>query len=85
MTMNRNYGYLLFFSAGLFLAGCAGHSGSSDGSAANPPGPGTTPADVDLAAFARTGMTDPEYADPRGVNEVTFATSEQEAEINDVF
>ena len=38
--MNRNYGYLLFFSAGLFLAGCAGHSGSNDGSAANPSGPG---------------------------------------------
>ncbi len=83
--MNRNYGYLLFFSAGLFLAGCAGHSGSNDGSAANPPGPGPTPADVDLAAFARTGIADPEYGDPRAVNDVTFTTSEQEAELNDWF
>ena len=83
--MNRNYGYLLFFSAGLFIAGCAGHSGSNDGSAANPPGPGPTPADVDLAAFARTGIADPEYGDARVVNDVTFTTSEQEAELNDWF
>jgi hypothetical protein len=83
--MNRNYGYLLFFSAGLFLAGCAGHSGSNDGSAATPPSPGATPADVDLAAFARTGIADPEYGDPRGVNDVKFTTSEQEAELNDWF
>ncbi len=83
--MNRNYGYLLFFSAGLFIAGCSGHSGSSDGSAASPPGPGATPSDVDLAAFVRTGMADPEYGDARVVNDVAFTTSEQEAELNDWF
>ena len=83
--MNRNYGYLLFFSAGLFLAGCAGHSSSNDGSAVNPPGPGPTPADVDLAAFARTGITDPESGDARVVNDVTFTTSGLESELDDLF
>ena len=84
--MNRNYGYLLFFSAGLFLAGCSGgHSGSSDGSAANPPAPPATPSNVDLATFVRSGMADSEYGDARAVNDVVFTTSEQEAELNDWF
>ena len=81
--MNRNYGFLLAFSAGVFIAGCSGHSGSSGGSVALPPP--ATPSDVELAAFVRTGMTDPEYADARGVNDVAFTTSEQEAELNDWF
>ena len=83
--MNRNYGYLLFFSAGLFLAGCAGHSDSNDGSAANPPGPDPTPASVDLAAFVRTGIADPESGDARVVNDVTFTTSGLESELDDLF
>ncbi|MEO8466615.1 MAG: hypothetical protein ABI640_14820 [Gammaproteobacteria bacterium] len=78
--MNRNHGYLLFFAAGLFIAGCSGHSGS-----ANPPGPGATPSEVDLAAFARTAIADPESGDARVVNDVTFKTSEQETELNDWF
>jgi len=80
--MNRNYGFLLAFSAGVFIAGCSGHSGSGGGSAVVPP---PAPADVELAAFVRSGMTDPEYADARGVNDVPFTTSEQEAELNDWF
>jgi len=82
--MNRNYGFLLAFSAGVFIAGCSGHSGSGGGLAAAP-APAGTPTDVELAAFVRNGMTDPEYADARGVNDVAFTTSEQEAELNDWF
>ena len=81
--MNRNYWSLLFFAAGVFIAGCSGHSGSG-GMAATPPPP-ATPADVELAAFVRSGMMDPEYADARGVNDVSFTTSEQEAELHDWF
>jgi hypothetical protein len=90
--MNRSYASLLFFSAAVFIAGCSGHSGSDDGAAAAPPGgappapgPAAPPPDTELAAFVRTGMTDPEYVEPRVVNDVTFVTSEQEAELDDWF
>jgi hypothetical protein len=87
--MNRDsYASWLFFAAAVFLAGCDGHSGSSDGSAVVPPpapGPAAPPPDAELAAFVREGLTDPEYVDPRVVNDVTFVTSEQEAELNDWF
>ena len=86
--MNRDsYAPWLFFAAAVFLAGCDGHSGSGGGSAAMPPAPGPAapPPDTELAAFVRTGLTDPEYVEPRVVNDVTFVTSEQEAELNDWF
>jgi hypothetical protein len=83
---------LLAFAVAVFIAGCSGSSGSDDGAAATPPdgappapGPAAPPPDTELAAFVRAGMTDPEYAEPRVVNDVTFVTSEQEAELDDWF
>jgi hypothetical protein len=88
--MNRDrYAAWLFFAAAVFVAGCDGHSGSGGGSAALPqppaPGPAAPAADTELAAFVRAGLTDAENVEPRLVNDVTFVTSEQEAELNDWF
>jgi hypothetical protein len=88
--MNRKQAFLFAFSATLLVAGCGGHSGADDGAAMTPPpppppGPAAPPPEVDLAAFARVGITDAEYGQPRTVNDVTFVTSEQEAELDDWF
>ena len=73
-------------------SGSSGSSGSSDstsptgstGSTASSGG-SAMPVDTDLAAFARAGIADPEYADAREVNDLTFVSDENPDAFNDVF
>ena len=78
--MNRNVSALLFFAAATFIAGCSGGSSSAGmGSTGSPSPTGPGPAgqvDTDLEVFARAGMTDPEYVESRGVNDLTFVSNE---------
>jgi hypothetical protein len=93
--MNRNVASLLFLAAAVFFAGCSSHpdsfgdagssgsmgsTGSSDSSAT--PVPSETD---DLATFARAGIADPEYADARLVNDITFVSDENPDAFSDVF
>ena len=41
--------------------------------------------DTDLTAFARAGIIDPESADARTVNDVSFVSDENPDAFNDVF
>jgi len=73
-------------------SGSSGASGStgSTGSTNSTDSTGSTgssamPVDTDLAAFARAGIADPEYADAREVNDLTFVSDENPDAFNDVF
>jgi hypothetical protein len=99
--MTRNYGYLLFLSAAVFFAGCDGDSGAmgdpgipgSAGAAgpAGPAGPAGSggsagiPGETDLTAFVRSGVDDPEYLEPRAVNDLNFVVTENPSEFDDWF
>ena len=99
--MNRSVASLLFLAAAVFFAGCsdhpesfgeAGSSGSSGSSGASgstgstgSTGGSAMPVDTDLAAFARAGIADPEYADARDVNDLNFVSDENPDAFNDVF
>jgi hypothetical protein len=96
--MTRNYGYLLALAAAVFFAGCDGDSGAmGDASApapagpagpADPPGPtgpDGTSEDTDLAAFVRFGMDDPEYGEPRMIDNLNFVVTENPSEFDDWF
>jgi len=43
------------------------------------------PASTDLAVFARAGIADPESADAREVNDVSFVSDENPDAFSDVF
>ena len=96
--MNRNVASLLFLATAVFYAGCSSHpdsfgetgsSGSTGstgatGSTGSPATPVSSETD-DLATFARAGIADPEYAEARLVNDVTFVSDENPDAFNDVF
>jgi hypothetical protein len=67
-------------------AGPAGPTGStgSDGAtgAAGPSGPA---GETELTAFVRGSMDDPEYVEPRVVNDVNFVSSDNPSEFDDWF
>ena len=94
--MNRNVASLLFLAAAVFFAGCSSHpdsfgeaapSGStgSSGSSGSTGSPAMPVPDTDLTAFARAGIVDPESADARTVNDVSFVSDENPDAFNDVF
>jgi hypothetical protein len=99
--MTRNYGYLLFLSAAVFFAGCDSDPGAmgEPGAAGpagpagptgpagpeGPSGPAGTPGETDLAAFVRLGVDDPEYVEPRMVNDLNFVVTENPSEFDDWF
>lgn len=72
----------LLMAASAALAACS--SGSSSGSAGgpaqpgppSPPSPPPVPVAMELAAFARAGMVEPEDASPRTLNDVELVSSE---------
>jgi len=75
--MNRNVSALLFFAAATFIAGCSGGSSSAGmGSPVSTTPTGPASVDTDLEAFARAGMTDPEYVESREVNELNLVSNE---------
>jgi hypothetical protein len=99
--MNRNYASLLFLAAAVFFAGCDGDPGTmgtqgaagpagpsgpagSDG-AAGGPGPAGPAGETELAAFVRGSMDDPEYVEPRVVNDVNFVSNDNPSEFDDWF
>jgi hypothetical protein len=64
--------------------GSSGSTGTTDSSGST--GGSTMPApDTDLAAFARAGIADPEYADAREVNDVSFVSDENPDAFNELF
>jgi hypothetical protein len=72
--------------------GAAGNPGTAGppGDAGTPGSPGPTgpvgPAgETDFAAFARSGMDDPEYVEPRDVNGLSFVMVENENAFDDWF
>jgi hypothetical protein len=76
--------FLMAASAG--LAACSG--GSSSGTPGGPvqPGPPPVPMALELAAFARAGMVEPEDAAPRVLNDVDLVSSEDNpSEFDDWF
>ncbi|HZF31427.1 MAG TPA: hypothetical protein VE907_20090 [Gammaproteobacteria bacterium] len=99
--MNRNYASLLFFAAAVFFAGCDGDPGTAGspgvaGSAGSPepagpsgpaggPGPAGPAGETDFTAFARSGMDDPEYVEPRAVNDLSFVVTENENAFDEYF
>jgi hypothetical protein len=99
--MTRNYGYLLFLSAAVLFAGCDGDPGAmgtagsmGDAGPAGPAGPAGstgptgspgTPGETDLAVFVRSGMDDPEYTQPRVVNDLNFVITANPSEFDDWF
>jgi hypothetical protein len=70
-------------AASAALAACSSGN-SSSGSAGGPPQPGPpappspppVPVAMELAVFARAGMTEPEDATPRTLNDVELVSSE---------
>jgi hypothetical protein len=88
--MNRNVASLWFLAAAVFFAGCSNHPDSfgetaPSGSTGSTGGPAMPAPDTDIAAFARAGIADPEYADARVVNDVNFVSDENPDAFNDVF
>jgi len=87
--MNRKVASLLFFAAAVFSGGCSDHpdsfgdSGSSGSSGST--GGSVMPTNTDLAAFAHAGIADPESAEARAVNDVSFVSDENPDAFNDVF
>jgi hypothetical protein len=87
--MNRKVASLLFFAAAVFSGGCSDHpdsfgdSGSSGSTGST--GGSVMPTSTDLAAFARAGIADPESAEARAVNDVSFVSDENPDAFNDVF
>jgi hypothetical protein len=87
--MNRKVASLLFFAAAVFSGGCSDHpdsfgdSGSSGSSGST--GGSVMPTNTDLTAFARAGIADPESAEARAVNDVSFVSDENPDAFNDVF
>jgi hypothetical protein len=79
--------FLMAASAG--LAACSG--GSSSGTPGGPvqpgpPSPPPVPVAMELAAFARAGMVEPEDAVPRVLNDVELVSSEDNpSEFDDWF
>ena len=61
-------------------AGPAGPGGSTGSTGS--PGPA---AQTDFTAFARSGMDDPEYVEPRDVNALNFVITENETAFDDYF
>ena len=92
--MNRKVASLLFFAAAVFSGGYSDHpdsfsnsssSGSSDSSnSSGSTGGSVMPTNTDLAAFARAGIADPESAEARAVNDVSFVSDENPDAFNDV-
>ena len=73
-------------------AGAPGAQGSAGGQGpagppgpAGPQGPAGTAAAVDLAAFVRSGIQEPWYAEPREVNELNLIDTENPNEFDDLF
>jgi hypothetical protein len=88
--MNRNVSSLLFFATAVFFAGCSNHSDSfgesgSTGSTGSSGGSATPAPDTDLEAFARIGIAESEYVEPRNVNDVTFVSNDDPNAFDDVF
>lgn len=91
--MNRHVASLLFLAAAVFFAGCSSHPDSfgeaapsgSSGSSGSTGSPAMPVPDTDLTAFARAGIVDPESADARTVNDVSFVSDENPDAFNDVF
>jgi hypothetical protein len=99
--MNRKVASLLFLAAAVFFAGCSSHpdsygeaaSSGSSGGTGSTGSTGSTDSSVtpapsetdDLATFARAGIADPEFADARLVNDITFVSDENPDAFNDVF
>ena len=90
--MNRKVASLLFFAAAVFSGGCSDHpdsfgdSGSSGSSGSTgSTGGSVMPTNTDLAAFAHAGIADPESAEARAVNDVSFVSDENPDAFNDVF
>ena len=87
--MNRKVASLLFFAAAVFSGGCSDHpdsfgdSGSSGSTGST--GGSVMPTNTDLAAFAHAGIADPESAEARAVNDVSFVSDENPDAFNDVF
>jgi hypothetical protein len=87
--MNRKVASLLFFAAAVLSGGCSDHpdsfgdSGSSGSTGST--GGSVIPTNTDLAAFARAGIADPESAEARAVNDVSFVSDENPDAFNDVF
>ncbi len=64
-------------------AGPAGPTGPTGPT--GPAGSAGTPGETDLTAFVRSGMDDPEYTQPRVINDLNFAASESPGEFDDWF
>jgi len=80
---------LILLAVTAALAGCSGGgaSGSAGGPAeAPPPSPLPAPVPLELAAFARAGMVEPEDAAPRQLNDVELLSNEDNpSEFDDWF
>jgi hypothetical protein len=84
--MNRKVASLLFFAAAVFSGGCSDHPDSfGDSGSSGSTGGSVMPTNTDLAAFARAGIADPESAEARAVNDVSFVSDENPDAFNDVF
>jgi len=70
-------------------AGAAGSAGPGGPTGPAGPGAATGPAgpagETDFTAFARSGMDDPEYVEPRELNALHFVITENENAFDDWF
>ena len=70
-------------------AGAVGSTGPAGSTGSVGPGGSTGPAgpagETDFTAFARSGMDDPEYVEPRELNALNFVITENENAFDDWF
>jgi hypothetical protein len=52
---------------------------------AGPQGPPAPPVQMDLAVFARSGMSQPEYGVPRSLNDLDLVSNDNPSEFDDWF
>jgi hypothetical protein len=68
------------------LVGPTGPAGSPGAMGpAGPQGPPAPPVQMDLAMFARSGMSQPEYGMPRSLNDLDLVSNDNPSEFDDWF